>query len=100
VEVIDFRSSDNEYKDSAQKARGILKVHIDSESRLYITLGTRGRGGRGLGRFHEIIEMFIDQDNRLFAGFVLTDKSGSSYACKPFAKLLNSANGEALGLDG
>lgn len=77
--IIDFISSGKEYKDSAEKARGIAKLLLTKESRLCITLGNRGRGGRGLGRLHEITEIFIDSDNRVFAGFIANDRSGQSY---------------------
>ena len=72
-------SSDKGYKYFPRKAGHTSKVQLRSEPRLYITFGTRGRGGRGLGRFHEITEMFVDHDNRIFAGLKTTDRSGHFY---------------------
>jgi hypothetical protein len=67
--TIDFTISDKGYKDSAENARGICKVRLDKESKLYYTKGIKGRGGRGLGRFHEITELFFDSNSRVFIGF-------------------------------
>ncbi len=77
--IINFISSDKEYKDSAEKVRVISKLRLAKESRLYITLDTRRRGERGLRRFHEMTEIFISSDNRVFAGFIANDRSGQSY---------------------
>jgi hypothetical protein len=77
--VGNIQSSTKEYKYFQRKAEHISKVQLRNEPRLFITLGTRGRGGRGLGRFHEITEIFIDQDNRMLAGFKTTDRSGHFY---------------------
>ena len=77
--TINLTSSDKEYKDSVEKARGISKVQLKKEPRLYVTPGTKGRGARGLGRFHEITEIFIDKDGRVFVGFKINDRSGYFY---------------------
>jgi hypothetical protein len=88
--VGNIQSSAKEYKYFPRKAGHISKVQLRNEPRLFITLGTRGRGGRGLGRFHEITEMFVDQDNRKFAGFKTTDRSGHSYQYAIIGRLLSS----------
>jgi hypothetical protein len=76
-------------KDSPRKAKGISKIRLKPWPRLYIVQEPKGRGGRGLGRFHEITEMFIDAQSRAFVGFVLTDRSGHSYAYTDFGKWIS-----------
>jgi hypothetical protein len=78
-------------KDFPRKARRISKIRLKHEPRLYVVQENKGRGGKGLGRFHEVTEMFIDHDksNQAFVGFVLTDRSGHSYAYTDFGKLIS-----------
>lgn len=76
MEIANFRSSNSINKDSAKKARGISKVRLSGESKLYYVKGPRDGGGQGLGRFHEITEVFFDSENRLFVGYKAKDKSG------------------------
>jgi hypothetical protein len=86
-------------KDSPRKARGISKIRLKKPGpRLYIVQEPKGRGGRGLGRFHEVTEMFIDHDrsNKTFVGFVLTDRSGRSYAYTDFGKLISPSELEEV----
>jgi hypothetical protein len=75
-------------KHSVQKARASYKISLDDEPKIHVTLGTKGRGGRGLGRYHKVREFYIDQDKRVYAGFMLTDSSGHSYRLIPFGRLI------------
>lgn len=94
--TINLTSSSKVIKYFDRKTGGISNVHIDRESRLYITLGTRGRGGRGLGRFLEVIEAFVDEDNRIFVGYKTRDgRSGLFRQYAVVGRLLPSSEEEA-----
>jgi hypothetical protein len=83
MEVVDFTLSDNINKDSvdsASETKQIFKKQLGRKEgpRLYFTKGTKGRGGQGLGKFHEIIGLSLDNNGRLFAEYVV-DKAGHFY---------------------
>jgi hypothetical protein len=92
--IIDFISSDKINKDSAANVRSISKVRLKREPKLYYTKEKKGRSGRGLGRFHEITELFFDSDNRLFVGYKTKDESDHFYQYAIIGKLLTAAEEE------
>jgi hypothetical protein len=77
-------------KVSVTKRKGISKIRLrlNKEIRPYLTLGTRGRGGRGLGKFHEIQELYLDNQNRLLAGFDLKQEGGLMRTYAELAELI------------
>jgi hypothetical protein len=65
------------------------KISINDRPILDISLAfdKRQRGGQGLGKRHKIRELFIDSENRVFAGFIASDRSGSFYQYAPIGWL-------------
>lgn len=88
--VGNISSSNNINKDSARFARRISKIRLRREPKLYYVKGPKDRGGRGLGRFHEITELFFDSDNRLFVGYKAKDESGHFYQYAIIGRVQNS----------
>jgi hypothetical protein len=75
---ISYPSSDN--KVSLQKARASYKISLNGDEPIIeLSLGKAQRGGQGLGKKHRVRELYIDSDNRVFAGFIAKDRSGQFY---------------------
>lgn len=78
--VVDLPLSGNVNKHFAENARSISKIRLlKKDSNLWFTIGPKERGGHGFGRYHEVIELFFDSDNRLFIGYKTKDRSGHFY---------------------
>jgi hypothetical protein len=46
-------------------------------NKLYLRLDTNGKGGKGLGVFHQIVELSFDSNNRILVRYRTKDKSGN-----------------------
>lgn len=74
-----FNQSDVK-KFASQNARASYKISLNvDEPIIELSLGKAQRGGQGLGRKHRVRELYIDSDNRVFAGFIAKDRSGQFY---------------------
>jgi hypothetical protein len=77
--TIDITSSNSVFEDFPKKEGGVYKISQNNEHKLYVTLDIRDRGGKRRGRFREIREFYIDEYNRILAGFKSTDETGHFY---------------------
>jgi hypothetical protein len=93
--TIDFSYPSSLNKVSFGKDRKTYKISINDRPILDISIAfdRRQRGGQGLGKRHRVRELFIDSENRVFAGFIASDRSGSFYQYAPIGRL-HVQNGE------
>jgi hypothetical protein len=56
----------------------LLKTH---DPELFTRLETYGRGGGARAKYRKVREMYVDKENRIYAGYEMTDKerNGTSY---------------------
>jgi hypothetical protein len=70
----------------------IKHCKLNRNVRLFVRVGNVERGGKGLGKHHEIKEIFIDKESHIFVGYKLGDENGFFYQYAVVGKLIEALN--------
>lgn len=70
-------------------------IAISAHPFINLAFEKAGRGGRRVGRYFRVTEIFIDSQNRAYAQFLFTDESGKSQKLAKIGRLLTDEELEA-----
>lgn len=86
---LDYSSPVHKSFEKGSPKSWIIEIN-KGEAQVYYSFGRMGRGAQGLGRKNRVFQIYVDRDNRVYAGLTCKDRGGQFYRYVEFGTLKTS----------